>query len=335
MNTREGILEDLLLAGPAGASGEALCRRAGISRAAVWKHIQALQRQGYGIEGKSGVGYHLAQLPDRLDGPLLQHFLHTRALGRTVRSLEEIDSTNLGAKAWAAEGAPHGAIVLAERQTQGRGRKGRGWYAPAGEGLWMSLVLRPEVPPERVQSLTLLTAVAVALGVETVCPPLAAHIKWPNDVQVDGRKICGILTEVVADMDGVEYVVPGIGINCHMPQAAFPDDLQDKATSLAAAGSPPFLRVQLAAAVLMELERLLDAWQQGDFAAVVAGYRSHMAYRGSLVTVSGPGWSQEGRIVDVDDQGQLILEDDAGRRQAVRSGEVTVRRKEPCDTQEV
>ena len=325
MAVREDILKAILMSGEQGISGETLCASCGISRAAVWKHIKALEALGYIIEGKTGRGYRILSIPDRIDGALLDVNLKTQTLGRVCRCLDQVDSTNRAVKRWAMEGAPHGALVVADEQSEGRGRKGRVWQSPKGEGLWFSLLLRPKVKPEQVQSITLLMAVAVAQAVERCCPGLYPKIKWPNDVLVNGRKLCGILTELSADMDGIDYVVPGIGINCQ--QQAFPEPLSDTATSLKMEGYN-VRRMTLCAEVMNAAEALLEAWEQGHFAAIASAYRQRMAFLNEKVTLTLPDQQMTGEICGVNDEGHLLLRDEEGQIHQVFSGEVTVRRQE-------
>jgi len=264
-------------------------------------------------------------MKDKIEAAQLTRWLHTEALGRAAQCFDTVDSTNRVIKSWAAEGAPHGAVAVADVQTAGRGRKGRTWESAGGEGLWMSLLLRPKVTPEQVQSVTLLMAVAVAQAVETCCPTIRPKIKWPNDLLVHDRKLCGILTELTATMAGIDSVVVGIGVNCH--HTHFPEPLDATATSLYLCGAKVD-RTQLCAEILNHAEPLLRAWEAGSFSAIADAYRPRMAFMNERVMLTLPTERFEGVVCGVNDEGHLLLRDDAGAIHPVFSGEVTVRRAE-------
>ena len=241
MKTR--ILKELKEAGDY-ISGQELCEKLQVSRTAVWKHIKALREEGYRIDSVTNKGYKLLDSPDSITAEEIGSDLDTEWLGRNLRYYETIDSTNLEIRRLAEEGAPHGTTAVAEEQTSGKGRRGRSWLGKAGCGIWMSFLLRPQIAVENSSMLTLITALAVekAVGEET---GLQCQIKWPNDIIVNGKKLCGILTELSAQMDELNYVVVGIGINANMQE--FPDDLRDKATSLRIETGETVKRASLAA----------------------------------------------------------------------------------------
>ena len=202
-------------------SGAALSSALGVSRAAVWKHVEALRADGYRIEARRARGYTLTGNPDRLlPAEITQHLTTTR-FGRRLETFETIDSTNIRAGQLAREGAPEGTLVVAERQTHGRGRLGRSWVSPARVNLYASFVLRPQLAPADAPQLALAAAVAVARALAPLAPGRVA-IKWPNDCLLDGRKVAGILTEMDAEVDRVRAVVLGIGVNLNATTRAFP-----------------------------------------------------------------------------------------------------------------
>ena len=233
--TLEQTQEELILGflaegGEDFVSGEALSAKLGLSRTAVWKHVAALRTKGYRIEAQPARGYRLVEVPDRLSALELAPLLGTHDLGRGLHHFETLPSTNAHAFKLAQEGAEHGEVVVTEQQTAGRGRRGRVWVSPPGLNLYFSAVLRPELPPQRAAELTLVAAVAVA---ETLREAGAdARIKWPNDVQVQGRKLAGILTELSAEPERVHFVVLGVGVNLNAGPDDFPDDVAATATSL-------------------------------------------------------------------------------------------------------
>ena len=220
LSNEEMILSFLAEGGEDFTSGAALSDKLGLSRTAVWKHVETLRSLGYRIEAVSSRGYRLVEVPDRLTMLELSPLLSTRELGRTLHSFDSLESTNATAFELARDGAFAGEVVVAEAQTAGKGRRGRTWVSPPGKNLYFSAVLRPELPPQRASELTLVAAVALA---ETLREAgVAAQIKWPNDVQIDGKKVAGILTELSADTERVHFVILGVGVNLNADLEDFP-----------------------------------------------------------------------------------------------------------------
>ena len=301
-------------------SGEEMSRRMGITRAAVWKKIRQLQAEGWPVESGGKRGYHLAAC-DRLEPALWQGSLATRALGKgEVCFLPRVDSTNSRLKRMAAEGAPHGSLCIAEEQTAGRGRLGRTWVSQPGTGLWQSVLLRPELPPEKAPLLTFCAALAMAQAVES-CTGLTPGIKWPNDLVLGGKKICGILLELSAEPEQIEYVVAGVGLN--VLRGAVPPELTGQAASLEDFTAPP-LRRRILCAYLAALEAASDAVAAGGWEAIAEDYKARCVTLGSRVRVSG-ALCCEGTAEDVDGDGALWIREDGGQRRRVLSGDVSVR----------
>lgn len=308
-------------AGP--LSGEEIGRRLGCSRAAVWKRIAALRRQGYVIEARRAGGYALARAPDRL-GPA-ELAPHLRGQWRHVHWFQEVDSTQRAARDLAREGAPEGTTVIAERQTAGRGRLGRSWHSPEGLNLYCSIVLRPPLPPAAVPQIGLVIGVAVAAAVveETGRRPA---IKWPNDVLLDGRKVCGILTEMESEVDRVHHVIAGIGVNLNAPESAFPRELRAKASSLLALTGQRVDRAAFTGRLLAALEA-----RYGRFLAVGLQHsvrdewESYSCLTGTQVRVGSAAGELAGRVLGLDVDGALRLRQRSGRVLRVTAGEVTVR----------
>jgi len=211
-------------------SGEAISDKLGLTRAAVWKHVDALRSQGYRIDAVPARGYRLVGIPDRLTPLELRPLLNTHDVGREVHWFEEIASTNDRAKELADDDAEHGEVVVAETQTAGRGRRGRAWASPARRNLYFSVVLRPDLPPVRAPELTLVASLAICDALRQA--GVDAGIKWPNDLLASGKKIAGILTELAAEPDRVDWVVLGVGVNVNSRREDFPDELRDTATSI-------------------------------------------------------------------------------------------------------
>jgi BirA family biotin operon repressor/biotin-[acetyl-CoA-carboxylase] ligase len=322
--SEELVLAFLAEAGDEFLSGEAISDKLGLSRAAVWKHVNALRAQGYLIEAVPARGYRLVEIPDRLRALELKPLLATRELGHEVHWFEEVASTNDVAKELAEEGAAHGEVVVAEAQTAGRGRRGRSWSSPPGRNLYLSVVLRPDLPPARAPEMTLLASVAVCEAVRGA-GVAAAAIKWPNDILVGGRKVAGILTEMAADPDQVQWVVLGLGVNVNAEAGDFPEELRPIATSLRQERGEPVGRALFAAAVLSRLEGWLDRHAAEGFGPVRDAWRGMSDTLGRDVRVRSGGEELVGRAEDVDEQGALLVQTGRGLER-VLSGDVEVLR---------
>ena len=311
------ILERLL-AGET-VSGQAISAELGVTRAAVWKQIEQLRALGFVIESQGKQGYRLLSCPDSLMAPVIARGLQTRWAGRQIVYLPSVDSTNRRARQLAAEGAPHGTLVIADEQTAGRGRRGRGWISPAGEGVFMSLILRPQSHPSEVARLSMQTALAVALSIAQTTG-LDARIKWPNDIVCGGRKVCGMLLEMNADEQAVHDVVAGIGINVHQTQ--FAPEIAQTASSLDLLSGQRVCRAALVRAFLEAFERTEALAAQG---ALMDAYRARSATLGQRVQVIAPAGSFTGTALEVTDSGSLIVEDEEGQRREVLAADVSVR----------
>lgn len=247
------------------------------------------------------------------------------ALCPQVICLEKVDSTNLEAKRAAAQGAPHGTVILAEEQSAGRGRRGRSWVSKANGGLYLSMILRPPVPPEEAPKMTLGAAVVVEEAIEEVCG-LCSAIKWPNDLLLGEKKLCGILTEICADVGHIEYIVVGIGINAN--QEGFSEELQPTATSLRLERKEKIDINRLAAAVIGKYLRLVKEWtESGDFEPVMERYRAHSCTLGQEVRVFGVNETLEGTAEDIFPDGMLLLRTAEGQLRKLSSGDVSLRKK--------
>jgi len=300
-------------------SGSELARRLGCSRTAVWKHVAALRRAGYAIAGRRAAGYRLMAVPDRL-GPA-ELAPHLAGSWRRIEWRAELDSTQRLAAELARAGAEEGTAVIAERQTAGRGRLGRQWHSPAGTNLYCSVVLRPAVALAAVPPLALVAGLAVADAVRDVTG-MAPGLKWPNDVQIGGRKVAGILMELDAEVERVHAVVAGIGVNVNLVE--LPDELAATATSLRLATGAPVDRAAFTGRLLGALEERYRRFLASGFAAMRSDWEACSALTGKEVRVTAPEGEVAGRVLGVDDDGALRL---AGPRGEVRvvAGEVTLR----------
>ena len=305
-------------------SGEELSRRLGISRAAVWKAIDSLRRDGYVIEARSGLGYRLTASPDTLAEREIRRCLSQGVVCPDLRCMEEIDSTNSYLKREALCGAPHGTVAVANGQTAGRGRMTRSFLAPPGKGVYLSILLRPHLPPLDLMCVTGMTAVAVCNAVERTAG-VRPGIKWTNDLVLNGRKLCGILTEMALETESglTQYVVIGAGVNVSHTPEDFGPEVSQMATSLAQEGYT-VTRSALAAAMIEELYRLSDALG-GGLAPWVDAYRRDCVNIGKPVRLMWTDRKVQGTALDIDDQFGLVVRLDDGSVTTVRTGEVSVR----------
>jgi BirA family biotin operon repressor/biotin-[acetyl-CoA-carboxylase] ligase len=301
-------------------SGEGLSEELGFSRANVWKYMTKLRDEGYIIEAVPHLGYRLMSSPDKILPYEIDVDLKTRVFGKTaVHCYDDISSTNNEAYRLAEEGAGEGALVLAETQSRGKGRIGRKWVSPKGSGIYMSLILRPDVEIDEIPSITLVVASAIAKVIRKECS-LDAMVKWPNDIFVGGKKVCGILTEMKAQTDSVDFLILGIGINVNTSSAKLPPE----ATSLSAQASKTFDRTILLRRFLEELERDYLKFSSNGFAALRDECRSSSLVLGGRVNVTEHHKRIEGEAVDIDEKGALIVRTAGGELKRVFSGDVVM-----------
>ena len=322
---RTEILDILRRAGEQYISGEEMASRLGVSRTAIWKHIRELREDGYEIVSHSRSGYSLRETPDRLLPNEIRHGLKTRCIGRDIHFKEILDSTNTWAKQLAADGALDGTIVVTEQQTGGKGRLERKFFSPAGKGIWFSVIFRPPFMPQEAPKCTLMAAVAVAMAMEKF--GLAAGIKWPNDILFENRKMVGILTEMSAEMDRINYVVIGTGINVNILPEDFPEDIRDKATSLQVANHGEKIpRVKFFQVLLEAMDKLYDEVLAKGFEPVMDAWRRYSVTLGQEVRVIGVRDGEEyvGTAVDIDEDGALLVDAEDGRHR-VLAGDVSIR----------
>lgn len=304
-------------------SGQEICNRFGVSRTAIWKVMNQLKEEGYAVEAVPNKGYKLTCIPDVLSESEIKSRLHTKWLGQEVLCLLKEDSTNNRVKKMAEQGAEKGLLVIAEEQTAGKGRRGNSWSSPAGTSIFMSVLLRPDFLPEKASMLTLLAAMAVAKGIKEETG-LEAKIKWPNDVVVNGKKICGILTEMSAEMDYINHVVVGIGINANMEE--LPAAIRETATSLLIEKKQLVSRASLLVKVIEHLERYYEIFiETEDLSRLHEEYNSQLVNRNVQVRVLDPKGDYTGYARGINAFGELLVEKDTGGLEKVYAGEVSVR----------
>lgn len=326
---KKEILQMLRSAGEEYTSGQVLCEKLGVSRQAIWKNILQLKEAGYQIESQRKKGYRLLESADRLVGADIESRLAPDCLCRRVECLETVDSTNTRAKQLAELGELEGTLVVAEEQTAGKGRRGRGWASEPRIGIWMSLILRPQLKPQQAASVTLVAAMAVAKGIRECCG-LETGIKWPNDVVINGKKVCGILTETSSEPDYIHYAVSGIGINANTPE--FPEELRDRATSIYLETGKKTDRNALIAAVMNAFSdyyrRYLETADlsllKDEYDAMLVNMNREVLILYGMVEDADPEKSEKGVAKGIAPSGALLVETEAGLKE-VLSGEVSVR----------
>lgn len=303
-------------------SGEALSKKFGVTRASIWKNIHALMKQGYDIERRPNSGYKLLSSPDKVLPAEIREGLETEYIGRELYCFNEAGSTNEIAMKLAEGAVSEGTVVIAEKQTAGKGRLGRKWLSPAGAGLWFSIILKPKISPQHSAKLTFVAGLAVLDAIRTVSG-LQAGLKWPNDLLVNGKKVCGILTEIKSGPDIINYQVLGIGINVNISEEEFPEALRATATSLAQEAKKEVARLRLLKEILKNIETGYEVFKKAGFKPFLIRWKEHSVTLNRKVKVAGLRESWEGLALDIDEDCALIVRLDSGEKKRVLSGDVS------------
>ena len=298
-------------------SGEDLSSHLKISRQALWKHIQALRDFGYEILAVPHLGYKLASLPDRLFSSEVERGLNTKLIGKKIYYFDHINSTMDMATGLGLKGAPEGTIILSEAQSQGRGRMGREWHSPKYKGIYLSLVLKPAILPNQAPILTLLSAVSICEAVKELTG-LDVKIKWPNDIFIGNKKLCGILTELNAEMDQIRFIIIGIGLNINNDKKS----LITGSTSLKEETDNTFSRVSILQEILRKIEANYFIFQKSGPKVIADKWRNYALTLGRRVKVAIQKDQIEGQAVDIDTDGSLLLRKDSGIVQKITAGDV-------------
>lgn len=309
-------------------SGAELGQLLNMSRTAVWKHVHALKELGYQIQAEPSRGYRLLATPDLLIPQEISAGLAVHRIGRQIICYREVDSTNRLAYTLAEDGAPEGTTVVADTQTHGKGRLGRTWVSPPGVNLYCSIVLRPSIQPTAASQLTFLSVVALARTIERVAG-LTSRIKWPNDLLIADRKIAGLLNELSAETDRVNFLILGIGVNLNMLPEQFPPDLRQPATSLAIECGKPVHRASFARALLEELDGLYGTYLAKGYEPIRAEWLRRSAMGGRTVTVTNPGYELTGVVRGIDEYGALLVQGGNGHIEQVLAGDVKLVENNP------
>ena len=304
-------------------SGQQLCEQFQVSRTAIWKVIDQLKKEGYEIEAVRNKGYRLIDSPDVMSKAEIESLMDTKWAGSNVVYYDEIDSTNNRAKEAGDNKAPHGTLFVADMQVAGKGRRGRVWQSPAGSSIYMTILLYPEISPLKAPQLTLVMAIAVAEGIKEVTG-LDTKIKWPNDIVVNGRKICGILTEMSTEIDYINHVVIGAGINVN--QDDFPEDIRKTASSLKMELGKQVKRSELIAAIMKSFEKDYEIFvKTEDLSGLQELYNSMLVNLDRDVKVLEPGNEYEAHALGINKTGELIVRTAEGEEKEIYAGEVSVR----------
>lgn len=302
-------------------SGEKISRQLKVTRTAVWKRINYLRKMGYEIEGETHSGYRLIRSPDLLTPSEVKPDLKTKWMGKRIHHFLEIDSTNLKAYRLAMEGAEEGEVVVAESQSQGRGRLGRKWFSPPYLNLYLSVILRPRIPPHQASVMTLLAAVATAEAIQS-SSGLIPSIKWPNDILLGEKKVAGLLNEIHSEADRIHFIILGIGVNLNMEAKMFPEEIRQKATSLRIERGEPIPRKEFFQILLQRLEGWYSIFFKEGPSAILNAWRGWASLQGKLVKVTSFGHMLVGKAVDIDSDGALILETEDGKQKRILAGDV-------------
>ena len=304
-------------------SGEEISRQLSVSRTAVWKHIQELKNHGYEIEAHPRKGYRLKSRPDLLLPEEIRAGLSTKLLGKQIVHFYDTSSTNNEAKRLAADEAAEGTIVVSEAQTLGRGRLNRGWFSPPGGGVWVSVILRPPFPPQEAPKCTLMAAVATVEAIREASG-LTCGIKWPNDILWQGRKLVGILTEMSAEMDAINFVVLGIGINVSLQESDFPEELRNIGASVSMGAEREVSRVEVLQKLLERLEYWYDVVKKEGFEPVLKAWRRESITLGQPVRVLAGEETYDGVAEELAEDGSLLVRTENDLRR-VLAGDVSLR----------
>lgn len=328
MSVKDEVLKTLEKNKGENFSGEVLAGTLGVSRAAVWKAITSLRKEGYPIEATTNKGYALMENSDLLSEQGIKLHLSNNLHSLELHVYKTIDSTNLAAKKLALEGVNHGTIVISNEQTKGRGRLGRDFYSPASSGIYLTILLKPNFDISKSVLITTAASVAVCKAIKNVCN-VESQIKWVNDIYINNLKVSGILTEAITDFETgtIEYIALGIGINCHIPQSGFPNEIKNKAGAI----DTTFSRNKLAAEVINQVMLIYTNIENRSF---INEYKKRSMVLGKNIRVvkhyrknqteENPQ-SQSAVAIDIDNDGGLLVEFEDGTREVLNTGEISIK----------
>jgi BirA family transcriptional regulator, biotin operon repressor / biotin---[acetyl-CoA-carboxylase] ligase len=310
-NVRQALLDAFKNANGNFISGEKLAQNIGCSRTAIWKHIEDLKKEGFHVEAVRKKGYRLLEQSNKLSENEIYLGLETEEIGRSVYFFESVTSTQKVAKEYAMNGAKHGTLIVADEQTEGRGRMVRKWYSPKGTGIWASFILRPDIQIQHAPQLTLLSAVAVVQAIKKVTH-ITPEIKWPNDILISGRKVCGILTELQAEEDRIQSVILGIGINVNQDKNDFSAEIIKKATSLKIELGKTVNRSSLIQSLCYYIEQLLHLYISEGFTPIKSLWETYAVSIGKRISARTVKGTFDGVALGINNEGVLLLKQDNG-----------------------
>lgn len=319
------ITKRLLIANGQPISGQQLADDFGISRTAIWKHIKELEDEGYEIETIKKKGYVLTSSPDSLQPAKVEQHLKSERFGHTIHYQEVCASTQPIAHQLAQAGTPDGTVILCEEQTAGKGRLARAWTSTQGKGIWMSIVIRPDIPPTKAPQFTLIAALAVARAIEEIAD-VRAEIKWPNDLLINGKKCTGIFTELQADIDRVHSIILGIGVNVNQQLSDFPEEIQSIATSIQMITGQPVDRAKLVAQILHHLEIYSDMYVKHGFTPLKILWESYSCTLGKRIKAIMVHQQIEGIALGITDDGVLQVKTDDGKIHGIYSADIEIQK---------
>jgi len=304
-------------------TGERLSNYLGLSRVAVWKQIQKLKELGYVISADNKKGYRIVSSPDILLPFEIHGNLHTKFIGKQIFYYNKVNSTNSVAKNAIRDKRihlPEGTVIIAYEQTAGRGRLGRAWHSPYG-GVWMSIILFPDLEPAYISKITLMAAVVLVQSLKALFN-IPALIKWPNDIMIEDQKLCGILTEMSAESDQINYVVVGIGVNANIDMEQFPEEIRKQSTSLQEILGKQISKIRFTRLLLENFEKYYDLLQRKQFTPILKEWKLNTDTLGRNITVLSAGQTISGEAVDITSEGALVIKKEDGETVSILSGTV-------------
>ncbi|MGF6948653.1 BirA family biotin operon repressor/biotin-[acetyl-CoA-carboxylase] ligase [Neobacillus sp. B4I6] len=318
---RKELIDAFTTAGETFLSGQHLAELIGCSRTAVWKHIEELRKEGFELEAVRNKGYRILKTPEKVTADEVRLGLTTNFIGRNIHYVESVESTQKLAHHFASEDAPEGTVIIAEEQLSGRGRMARKWHSPKYTGIWMSMIIRPNIPLSNAPQLTLLAAVAIVQAIEEMTD-LTPEIKWPNDILINGKKVTGILTELQAEADLIHSIIIGIGINVNQKKEDFPLELQEIATSLFIEDGETVSRAELIRSIFKHFEKLYTLYLEQGFIPIKLLWEGYAGSIGKYIKARTLTNTIEGKALGITNDGVLQLEDLTGTIHHIYSADI-------------
>lgn len=320
---RKELLDAFTHAGEAFLSGQHLAELIGCSRTAVWKHIEELRKDGFELEAVRNKGYRILKTPEKITADEIRLGLTTSFIGRNIHYEESVESTQRIAHRFASEDVPEGTVIIAEEQLSGRGRMDRKWHSPKYTGIWMSLIIRPNIPLSKAPQLTLLTAVAIVQAIEETTD-LLPEIKWPNDILINGKKVTGILTELQAEADRIHSIIIGIGLNVNQTREDFPLELREIASSLFIELGETVSRAEVIRSIFKNFEKLYTLYLDQGFFPIKLLWEGYASSIGKYIRARTITSTIEGKALGITDDGVLKLEDQTGSIHHIYSADIEI-----------